>query len=158
MDELPVQADSEERYKTLSNGAIYDLQAKRIVKGASLSSAQAAALANARNERRRAIIKEAANEAVQNGNFKARYGEFAYLAAIAETALIKATTADDPKAIEAARFLLRETGESDEQTAGSSESAADVRGIIHELAGLARAVAGCVPAVQVIDADEVTDE
>ena len=71
--------------------------------------------ARRRRELKQATIQAAANEAVERGDWRAVHGDMAFVAAIAQTAYIKATTADDPKAIDAARFLLQETGLSDKQ-------------------------------------------
>jgi hypothetical protein len=129
-----------DRYKTLSNGAVYDLEQKRIVSGAVLTSAEASALRAKRTEKRRQVIKQAANAAVQRADFHAAYGEDAYIAAIIETAMLKATTPDDPKAIEAGRFILTEAGETDKQTAESAVSIDDMRGLLRDIAAVARAV------------------
>ena len=61
-------------------------------------------------ERKRAVVVAAANEAVENENYKIQHGDMAYVAAIANAAMMKATTVDDPKAIEAARFVLKQSG------------------------------------------------
>lgn len=141
--------DDLERYKTLSNGAVYDNLTHRIVKGAALTSAGAAQLATLRTDRKRAVVREAANNAVQRADYRAKYGDYAYLAAITEAAMLKATTPDDPKAIEAGRWIVREAGDSEEmQPAAGSEmlSAGSIKGILHELAALARALADGQPA------------
>lgn len=101
--------------KTLRNGAIYDMNVKRIVKGASLSSVDAANLRAKRTEKRRQIVREAANQMVQDGQLKATYGDDAFIAAIVQTAMMKATEPEDPKSIEAAKFILQEAGETDKQ-------------------------------------------
>ena len=97
------------------NGAHIDPVTKRFVKGgrqttAIADSSQAAELARRRHERKREIISSAAAAAVERDDYRAKYGDDAWIAAIAEAAYIKATTPDDPKAIDAARFFLQETG------------------------------------------------
>lgn len=131
------------RYKTLSNGSVYDLEKKRLVRGPSLTSDQARALVQKREEKKRTIMREVANQAVQNKDYRVRYGGEAWLAAITEAAMIKATTPDDPKMIESARFVMQEMGESAQQQAESSTAIplSDLRGLLREIADTARALA-----------------
>ena len=96
--------------KVLSNGAVYDLEAKRIVSGAVLTSDGARQLVAHRTERKRAVIAQAALDAVERDDYRAQYGGDAWIAAIAEAQMRKATTPDDPKSTDAARFLLTEAG------------------------------------------------
>ncbi len=131
------------RYKTLSNGAVYDMESKRIVKGAALSSAEAASLASQRASRRQEIARMAANKAVERADYASAYGDMAYMAAIIEAAMLKATTPEDNKSIEAAKFIVSMTGDSEPAPmAASSEPAAlaEVKAIIHEIADMARAI------------------
>jgi hypothetical protein len=130
----------EGRYKTMKNGAVYDLTAKRIVKGPSLTTADASALAAKRIDKRRAIARQAANEAVERDDFKAAHGDFAFIAALTQTAMLKATTPEDPKAIEAARFVLQVTGEAETPGQTADVPIAEMRGLLRDLAGLARAI------------------
>lgn len=108
-----------------------------------ISSANARALADIRNEQRRRLMREAANAAVQRADFAARYGGDAYLAEMAYAAQIKATTIDDPKMIEAARWLTQMTGEADEAGGGDGAGIplAEWRGLLRDIADAARAVA-----------------
>jgi hypothetical protein len=153
IDKPAIQADGqpadEARYKTLQNGAVYDLQAKKIVSGAVLSSDRAREMVAARETRRREAARQAANQAVDRADFHAAYGDLAYLAAIIETAMQKATTADDPKAIEAARFIMQQTGDQADGQPGSQ--AADERGILSDLAAIARAILAESQTADVID-------
>ena len=96
--------------KVLKNGARYDLDKKKIVSGAVITSEYSTQLQQARHDRKRAVVQAAANEAVERDDWRLIHGDMAFVAAIANTAMLKATTPDDPKAIEAARFLLRESG------------------------------------------------
>jgi uncharacterized protein YaaQ len=101
--------------RVLANGTWQDKTTGHFLRGGNTTTAirtadDARAVSNARHARKRQVIAQAANEAVERGDYRQRYGDLAFVAALAETAFIKATTADDPKAIEAARFLLRETG------------------------------------------------
>jgi hypothetical protein len=125
-DPLPV-TDGEPRTKILANGAVYDLDKKRIVanpNGGShaITSERASEWASEKQARKRAVMAQAANEAVQRDDWRA-HGDLAYVAAIADTAMMIATTPDSPKAIEAGRFLLRETGLSQEDTATAPAAA-----------------------------------
>jgi len=127
--------------KVLTNGAIYDFDTHRIVSGAALSSDKARAMVARRVEIRRDIVKNSANEAVNNGDLTARYGDFAWLAAIAAAAVKKATNAADPKMIEAARWLQESTGESESGESAGDSGVAELRGLVRDIAELARAVA-----------------
>jgi hypothetical protein len=118
-DPLPV-TDAEPRTKILKNGAVYDLDKGRIVANpgggtAAIRSDNASEYHAKRQERKREVMIAAANEAVQRDDWRA-HGDLAYVAAIADTAMMIATTPDSPKAIEAGRFLLRETGLAQEDT------------------------------------------
>lgn len=100
--------------RTLKNGAIYDMDKKRIVSSkdvtTKITTDNAVLYQSQRLERKREVARAAANEAVERDDWKVAYGDMAYIAAITETAMRKATTADDPKAIDAARFALQVTG------------------------------------------------
>jgi hypothetical protein len=108
-------ADNPDRYKTLANGAVYDLTIGRIVANpgggtAAITGQNSSAYHARRQQLKRETIAQAANDAVENGTYTAKYKDLAFVAAIAATAMQKATTPDDPKAIDAARFLLQEAG------------------------------------------------
>lgn len=109
-----------------------------------ITPADARTLAYARHEKRRAAVRAAANAAVQRADYHAAFGDLAYVAAITETQMIKATTPDDPKSTEAARWLMRESGEGEDAAGAAGAGAvplAEVNQLIHELADMARAVA-----------------
>jgi hypothetical protein len=135
------ETTNETRYKVLSNGAVYDLQEKRIVKGAAMSSDDAAALVAKRIEKRRQVIKEAANGGVLRKDYIEKYGDLAFVAAITETQMIKATTPDDPKSTEAARWIMRESGESEELSkGGGAVELSEMRGLLRDIAMAAREI------------------
>ena len=137
MDEL----EKPTRYKTLSNGAVYDLEEKRIVSGPSLSNVQASELRAKRTEKRIRIAREAANMAVQRADFTEKYAGDAYIVEIIHAAQQKATNIDDPKMIEAARFVLAATGESIDGSQGDSHvPLSEVRGLVRDLADLGRVI------------------
>ena len=111
------------KIRVLKNGALFDTEKKRIVglkpelaeKNVQITSQNAAEFVARRMERKREIISQAANEAVERDDYKMKYGGDAWIAAITEAQYIKATTPDDPKATDAARFLLQEAGISERQ-------------------------------------------
>ena len=84
-------------------------------------------------EKKRATIAAAANAAVQRGDFKVAYGDMAFVAEIGYHAQLKAQNVDDPKQIDAARFLLQETGLS-EKAAQAEQQADDPLRVIGSLA------------------------
>lgn len=135
-----------EKIKILSNGAHYDTEKGRIVANPgggthAITAENSSAYHARRKEKRRALIREAANEAVQRADFKIRFGDDAYIAEIIFAAQQKATNIDDPKQIEASRFVLTESGESIQQAAGSdSVPLSELRGLVRDLADMARAL------------------
>ena len=131
----------ETKYKVLANGAVYDLEQKRIVRGAALDSATASALASRKAEKRREIARAAANAAVERADYHASYGDLAFVAAIIQTAMMKAQTPDDPKAIEAARFVMLETGESEKLQSDAAVPVSEMRGLLRDIAEVARSIA-----------------
>lgn len=129
------------------NGAHIDPVTKRFVKGgkpttAIADSSHASELARRRHERKREIISSAAAAAVERDDYRAKYGDDAWIAAIAEAAYIKATTPDDPKAIDAARFLLQETGLAEAKQAQQQGDAVTVTLSAQGLQALAAILAG----------------
>lgn len=131
--------------KVLSNGAIYDLDKKRIVSGAALSSDGARALVQKREESRRAVVRDVANSAAAASDYRGAHGDLAYLAAITNAAMTKATNPADPKMIEAANWLQRAAGDVDEPGSGGDSGVEELRGLVRDLAELARAVAAVNP-------------
>jgi hypothetical protein len=98
--------------RVYDNGMERDASTGRIVKPASgtlITAENATEYHRMRRNQKQAVIAAAANAAVERADFKA-HGGMAFVAAIADTAMLKATTPDDPKAIDAARFLLQESG------------------------------------------------
>jgi hypothetical protein len=116
-----------------------------------MDESNASALAYRSHERKREIIRQTASEAVERDEWRQRWGSDAWIAAVTEAQYIKATTPDDPKSTDAARFLFKESGLSEEPA-----TAADVLGgvadILRELAAFARAVPAA-PVPDVIDAE-----
>ena len=97
------------------NGIMYRPNGGGFVKGSKVLSAahtteRAVELNNIRREKKRAVVLEAANAAIENGTWKTKYGDLAFVAGIVQNAMIKATTPEDPKAIESARFVMEQAG------------------------------------------------
>ena len=153
------------KIRVLSNGALFDTEKKRIVglkpelakKNVQITSENAAEFVARRVERKREIIAQAANEAVERDDYKLKYGGDAWIAAITEAQYIKATTPDDPKATDAARFLLQEAGISERQAIPQADAPqlASLLGSVAAAAVEAAIRAGRMEPVQVIDADVI---
>jgi hypothetical protein len=79
--------------------------------GALITAENSLAYHRARKDKKRAVVLQAANEsaAVKREHVE-RFGELAFLGALTESAMLKATNSKDPKQIEAARFVLSESG------------------------------------------------
>jgi hypothetical protein len=104
-----------------------------------IDSSNASSLAARRHERKREIIRQTAAEAVERGEWRDRWGEDAWVAAITEAQYIKATTPDDPKSTDAARFLLKEAGYSEPET-GAEGIIDATTALVRELAAFAATV------------------
>ena len=153
------------KIRVLSNGALFDTEKKRIVglkpelakKNVQITSENAAEFVARRVERKREIIAQAANEAVERDDYKLKYGGDAWIAAITEAQYIKATTPDDPKATDAARFLLQEAGISERQAIPQADAPqlASLLGSVAAAAVEAAIRAGRMEPVQDIDADVI---
>jgi hypothetical protein len=103
--------------RTLANGAIYDTRIGRIVNGKGITTKITAensiALHSRRQELKREALRIAANKvAMQGGGVDGRAlsGDLAFVEAIGEAMTMKALTVNDPKAVDAARFIFTETG------------------------------------------------
>ena len=123
MDDTQTQP---ERLRTLKNGAVYDMQTKRIVASpgggtTAITKETTGAMQARRQELKRERIIAGANAAVADGGkFDGR--DLDFVEAIAEVQAIKALNPDDPKSTDAARFLLQEAGiaEARGQAAGTA--------------------------------------
>lgn len=82
---------------------------------------------------KRAAIARAANEAINDNTITTKYGDLGYIAAIAHAAMIKAMNASDPKQIDAARFLIKETGLSENPTQNLDNSSTNSDSILQNL-------------------------
>ena len=93
-------------------------------------------LATMRREQKQAAIVAAANSAVESGRLHTEYGDLAFVAEIGAAAQRKATNIDDPKMIDAARFVLQEAGLSEKQQEQSAVS--EVRELVDSLVSMVR--------------------
>ena len=134
-----IQADTTPRTKVLENGAVYDMETKRIVSGAVLSSDRARDMVRARVERKRAIVQAAAQDAVQRGDLRTKYGGDAWLAEVTQTQMAIATTPEAGKsAVMAAAWLVDNAGmgEKQAQQEEAVQAAQIVGDVVHDLAQL----------------------
>src|SRR5688572_15202459 len=105
--------ESTKHLRVLANGAVYDMQKKRIVNSKNvttkITTENAVALQSRQVELKREALMRAANAvAVQGGGVdgRAMLGDYAYVEAIGEAMTVKALTVNDPKAVDAARFIF----------------------------------------------------
>lgn len=130
------------RYRTLSNGAIYDMEVKRIVANpgggtAAITSETASAMQARRLELKRERVAAGANAAVQDGGrFDGR--DLDFVEAIAEIQAVKALNPDDPKSTDAARFIFQEAGLSEKTAQAQAQDA--LPEAVRLLAGFAAAL------------------
>jgi hypothetical protein len=106
----------EPRTKVLANGAVYDLDKKRIVSGALLTSDKAKELVKRRVElKQERIIAGAAKVLERTGGWELP-NELDVVEAIGEAVMESALDIDSKKQIEAAKFILAEAGLSASQS------------------------------------------
>ena len=104
--------------RTLANGAVYDMERKRIVSGASLTSDSARQLVAKRTERKQAAIIEAANKAAQLDAAQARpevreiigADDLSFVRAVAVGRMGAAMDASSPYGNAAAQWLTENAG------------------------------------------------
>ena len=139
-----IQID-ESRHRIYSNGAIFDKQTGRIVavkpelatKNTQITSARTGEMLARRLELKRERIEAGALAAVEAkfpDKFTGEPGD--WIEAVAEQVTRKALDPLDPKQVDAARFLLSETGIAEQRQAQSLPQEA-VTDIIRELAAFA---------------------
>ena len=123
--------------------------------GHTITHEDASALATRKHERKREIMRKTAAEAVERGEWRDRWGEDAWIAAVTEAQYIKATTPDDPKSTDAARFLLKETGMAEADADAQAQTIDAAADLVRELARFVGAAFGGVDRGrgEVIDAD-----
>jgi hypothetical protein len=118
------------------NGYIYKPSEQLMIK----DSQDSIALHRARRELKRQIVRETASANVNAEKYGAQHGDMAYIAALTEKITEKAMNPKDPKQVDAARFLMKEAGDSEDQDL--EDTGADVgavRGMLSDLAKIAGA-------------------
>ena len=135
------------RTKVLSNGAIYDLEAKRIVAnpggGKNAITKETASEYHAkRQEKKRARIEAGALAAVQDKLPDAFTGDDGdWIEAVAQQVAYKALDKLDPKQVDAARFLFTEAGIAEQRQPVQGTAAEAVTDILREVASIAASLA-----------------
>lgn len=118
--------ESTKHLRTLANGAIYDTIKKKIVgndaslavRNTQITTETAGALQARGVELKREAMRRAANRvAAQGGSVDGSEmrGDLAFVEAIGEAMTMKALTVNDPKAVDAARFVYLEAGIAERQ-------------------------------------------
>ena len=119
-----------ENIKVYKNGALFDKDKGRIIamrpelaeKNTQITSQSSGELLARRVAKKRELIAAGALQAVENDDTVRLFGEDAWIYEIGRIQAIKATTPDDPKSTDAARFLFQEAGISDKQAANSPDN------------------------------------
>jgi len=116
-----MSTDNERGTKVLRNGAVYDMGKHRIVANpgggtTAITKQTASDMAEIRRQRKQQLLEAGAASAVQRGDLRLAHGDDAWIVEIGSNMQVKATTQDDPKAVEAARFLFQETGRAEART------------------------------------------
>ena len=134
---------------TLANGAVYDKLKHRIVAnpggGSKAFTSESARAGNELliSQKREALARAANAVAMQGGGVDGRElkGELAFVEAIGEAMTMKALTVNDPKAVDAARFLFTEIGIAEQRGAGKDAGGEDgiVMDVLNNIADIARA-------------------
>lgn len=165
--EQPIEDTQQARYRVYKNGAVFDREQGRIVAMKPELATQPTQITREntgeylakRRERKEQLLAEAANEAVENMTLKNLHGSDAWIAEIGGAMQRKATNIDDPKMVDAARFLLQETGLSSKQ-AEQAQNTLPSDETLRQLAGFAATLISSVGADmvsyrkhEVIDAD-----
>jgi hypothetical protein len=110
--------EKQDHLRVLANGAVYDMRRKRIVNSKNVTTKiteeNAIEYQSRRVELKRAAVARGAN-AVANQGGSVEGGrlfdaDLAYVEAIGEAMTMKALSVNDPKAVDAARFIFTETG------------------------------------------------
>jgi hypothetical protein len=109
--------ESTKHLRVLANGAVYDTSIGRIVSSKNVTTKitpeRSVELQSRNRELKRERLMLAANAvAAQGGGVDGRelVGDLAFVEAIGEAMTMKALTVNDPKAVDAARFIFQETG------------------------------------------------
>jgi hypothetical protein len=108
--------DTEVRTKVLKNGAVYDLDKKKIVSGALLTSDKARELVKRRVELKQERIMAGAAKVLERTGGWDMPNDLDVVEAIGEAVMESALDIDSKKQIEAAKFILAEAGLSASQS------------------------------------------
>lgn len=130
--------ESTKHLRVLANGAVYDMKQKRIVAnpggGRSAITPEKSSEMQARwREQKQEALRRAANAvAAQGGSVDGHLmtGDYAYVEAIGEAMTMKALTINDPKAVDAARFIFTETGISERQVESAGDAVQSIAAAI----------------------------
>lgn len=154
----PIDTEQLPNTRVLKNGAVYDLDKKRIVSSVGVTTKitreNAREMQTKAVARKREVVRQAAAAGVQRADLIRAFGEDAWLAEVAQTQQVIATTPEAGKASTlAAGWLVRNAGmdealdkEQGQQSAQSPVEAA--------LAGLIDAITRTIPPPRdIIDAD-----
>lgn len=108
--------DQKDNTRVLSNGAVYDMSTHRIVSNPgggkyAINKQNASAYARRRFELKRQRIIDAANEFVDNLDGKSPGSDdMRFITEVIKAVMQKALNSQDPKQIDAVRFILKESG------------------------------------------------
>ena len=122
--------------RTVKNGAVQDMRTGKFVQGAALDRDTARDMVRKRVEKKRAIVAQAAQDAVQRGDLVGKYGDAAWIAEVTQAQMQLATTPDAGKsAVMAAQWLISNAGMDEKQaTADAQPTTSDVTNLVSALA------------------------
>lgn len=128
--------ESTKHLRPLSNGAIYDMNLKRIVSNpgggtTAITRENASAMQARGGELKREAMMRGANRVAEQGGSvdgSEMRGDLAYVEAIGEAMTMKALSVNDPKSVDAARFVFTETGVAEKQAVEQPKAANDATG------------------------------
>jgi hypothetical protein len=151
--------ESTKHLRTLANGAVYDMNIKRIVANpgggtTAITPANATVLQARGVELKRDALKRAANRVADQGGSvdgSILHGDTAYIEAIGEAMTMKALSVNDPKAVDAARFIFTETGVSEKQAVEQHSASDPIAQALASLVNMITSQAGNVVNAEVID-------
>jgi hypothetical protein len=131
------ETQAEPRLKTLKNGAVYDLDQGRIVSAANVTTKitpeRSVELLSRRQELKRQRILAGAARTLERGEWD-KATDLDVAEAIGEAVMMKALNPDNAKQVDAARFILTESGLSEaQQQAGTTNNTVNMIGVPEEL-------------------------
>ncbi len=137
-----------ENQKVLANGAIYDMERKRIValrpelaeRNTQITSANASQLQAQRLIQKRAALAAGAQKALEASG-RVPSGDLDFVAAIGEALMVSATDPTNRQQVRAADMLLRETGLGERQDAAPAVTGGQMSELVASLAQFAATIA-----------------